>query len=404
MFLTIIIFSTFFAPELDSSSNYKNLLTYEPEKLIYHAFSIFINTRLRLIDMEMDDYCLSEYLSSGYQRRYYSPEFEYKLAITGRQNISVYENSKRYHFDFGINGMGEYYILDGLFSGSFHFGMNPRVYKLDKWHKFLSGEVQIGLGLGRLIPIAPMDKALKIQKELIESGVITESFAIETLKEIANLIALQSNYNDPREFWNELESVIANSGLIEGNKLGAAATIRLNEILKSNITWNLSYPRLGGYRYFGGPLAIPKDFPEIVLSERMRGFEVEVYLGGRYRSGGNYEDNFFIGGRFDYSYPLSPKLQISFNSISELFPGDTIKWRRARVKTELSYEIYRRLFSRLRLSYNGLNTAELWTITAGLDYLIEYKMLLSPDISFIYSNRDNKLYMRFFLGFKYQFF
>ena len=403
-FLSILILSSTFLSNFENSSDYKNLLTYEPEVLIFQDFSLVGLTRVRFERLSIKDSYIYEWLNPVYYRRYYSNKYEYDLSVSCKEVIYGYNyKDTKLYINFGFQGIGKYYPINELLFTSLSFNLIPEFYKEDSWNKRFFGETQVGFGFGRMIPISPMDKAIKIQKELLELGVITDSFPDEILKEIADIISQKANYNDPRDFWRELEWIIISSGLTEGEKLGAASTIRLNEIFITYIPWNWSFPErtrdiydLRG-SYF-------RSVYKNLLEGRERGFEVEIYIGDRYRSNHSKSNNIFLGGRFDYSYPLSPKLQISFNSIGEFFTGDTLKWRKANVKSELTYEVYRKLFTRFGFRYNGLNPYYLWVISHGFDYLIEYKMVLSTDFSLIYSADKNDFYGRFSLGLNYLFF
>jgi hypothetical protein len=402
IFLPILTISSTFLSSFENSSDYKNLLTYEPELLVFQDFSLVGFTRVDFKKLSIKDSYILEWLNPVYYRKYYSNKYEYDLSVSGKEIIYYYKDTKLY-INLWLQGIGQYYPINELLFTSLSFNLIPELYKGDSWDRRFTGEIKMGFGFGRMIPISPMDKAINIQKELLGLGVITDSFSDEILKEIANIISQKANYNDPRDFWMELERIIVSSGLTEGEKLGAAPTIRLNEIFITYIPWNWSVPErtrdiydLSG-SYF-------RSVYMSLLEGREKGFEVEIYIGDRYKSNYSKRNNLFLGGRFDYSYPLSQKLQISFNSISEFFTGDTLKWRKANVKTELTYEIYRRLFSRFGLRYNGLNSNYLWVISHGFDYLIEYKMVLSTDFSIIYSADKNDFYGRFSLGLNYLFF
>lgn len=405
MFVSILLFLSFLLPDLKNSSDYRNLLTYEPEELIFRDFSLIAYAKVYFNDPISYDYHLYECIKPAYYRRYYSSKYEYNLLFSGEQKVIGSEGAKSIYFISSLIGTGKYYPVNDLMFTSLSIDLNPAFYrdKEDSWDSRITGEIQMGFGFGRMIPISPMDKAIKVQKELKKLRVITDSFSDEVLKGIADLISRKENYNDPRDFWREIERIIVSSGFLDGERLGAVPTIRLNEIFESNIPWNWNLPERTSFVYDFGKLYF-RSIHKNLFGGRERGFEGEIYIGDRYLSIESNSNKIFLGGRFDYAYPLNSRLQISFNSISEFYTGDTLKWRKANVGTELTYEVFRQLFNRFSLKYNGLNPYITWIVSYGIDYLIEYKMILTVDFSLVYSERENDLRGNFSIGLNYLFF
>ncbi len=389
----ILAFLGFSLPQLYDTAGYKYLLQYEPDVVSYEDLSLRISGGGYFLYSEYDD--VTEYSSLSYLKRYYSHKIDYLLSVNPFQSIYKYDEDRMFDIGISLSGYGKYYPIPNYFFGSLG-GKFRSIFRRDSLNQSsISGEFTAGVGIGRIIPLSPMDKALRIEQELMELGVISNPLFREDIKRIADQIGKKEEYNDPRDFWRELESSITKSEQIEDNRLGAVLTIRIRNIIKM--------PSFSYRKY--------KRYPAL----RCRGFEGEIYGGYLYRNpfpSLYYKkvNKNFIGVRFDYSHPLSVRLQFTFSSIGELFLLESLDLRQATIKSDLTYEVLNRLFttweieySRRDISSDVIDYIEIWESSLECRYFIEYKMSVFLKNDLIYSPESREYKFRLSTGFNYYF-
>jgi len=401
----IFIFLGFNLSPLYDTTDYKYLLQYEPGVISYQDLDFFGIGRGYFRKSLLPR--TETYFSLRYFKKYYSRKADYFLSIRPSPSIYIREDNTSLGFNLSVNGDWNYYplkdyfftLLGGDFTGVWYNRESVRYYSV-------SGEIRAGIGVGRIIPIMPIYKALKIEQELMNLGMLTGSLSKDKLEEIADQVRERGEYDDPRHFWRDLESVIVNSEQFKENNLGAVPTIRIDKILSS-------YPYMHRYylenKYVDIFEIVPKRFEAVYPYRRGRGFKGELYFGNLYNkhyvtSCYDRESNKnFVGARFNYSHPLSINLQFSFNSIAEVFITDSIYWRKAAIEVDLTYELFNQMFTYWKYNYNGLGKW-LGRTSLGFIYYIDYKMALELRGEVLYSEKNNDFKGEIFLGFNYLFF
>lgn len=413
LFITLSLISSTF-PLAGDTTEYKYLLKYEPEEVVWQDF-IFM-TGAKLASRNIIDYnSFNEKLHPGYYREYYSNRYEYYISAELVESFQHHELYDYEYISFStiLKGGLEYYLKKNLF---FVLSDIKTKYNYCDWinsnysNKGIVNEFQIGAGIGKVIPIFNMDIAIEIQNKLLELGMLEKEYTYRKLNDIADMIGKRSKYNNPEVFWKELEKEITDYEGYAGERLGAAATVNINRIINENLNWSWTYNRLNNISLGHGVYCTSeatyykkwKDYHKQPIFNREKGFQIKCYAGNRYfRENSNVVTNkIFLGGIFNLEYPLSSDLQFSLSTNSEFFMGDTIKWRKADLQTALNYKLFNNFYTGFSLKYNGLSHA-FWKTSIVSNYIINYRLVFYADAGLTYSSKYYEYRDHIKIGFKY---
>ncbi len=124
-----------------------------------------------------------------------------------------------------------------------------------------------GLGVGRFRDVTPLAKAIRIQDDLLDRGILLAPFTDETLETLAQEIGrVGATVSDQLAV---LEQAIVATGLVKGNALGARGLLAMENILASS-----GDARLCGWdfqaRVGGAVIGLPSPTPSEVVALQAR--------------------------------------------------------------------------------------------------------------------------------------
>ena len=179
-------------------------------------------------------------IGGTYKKFYDSLPFGYSIDVIGSGLVDKSAETDAYETNYQINGdasikkylMENHPLLKDSF-GSLRIGSDMnRVYDRP------TSAVTAGLGYGRFIEATALAKAVRIEEFLIYEGEISDHLPKDTMLELSKIINREEEYKDKfgetykRDWYNDMEAVINESGLlIEGN-LSAIGVLRIEEILE----------------------------------------------------------------------------------------------------------------------------------------------------------------------------
>lgn len=105
--------------------------------------------------------------------------------------------------------------------------------------KQIETNVLVGGGYGRFINATALAKTVRIEEHLIRENVIKGNLPKETMIKIANIIERESEYRGiygdtyEKEWYEDIEKEIRDSGNLVGTSLGAIGILRTQQVLKS---------------------------------------------------------------------------------------------------------------------------------------------------------------------------
>lgn len=99
-------------------------------------------------------------------------------------------------------------------------------------------DVTVGVGRGRTIDATVLKQAIRMNEDFRKYKVVNRDLPDAALLELASVIDRESEYRsrygpvEYRKYWyGDMERVVADSGVLEGDDLGAIGIIRIEEIL-----------------------------------------------------------------------------------------------------------------------------------------------------------------------------
>jgi len=376
----MLLFIISFLASVNDSIGYNYLMEYDPGIVSYHNLSVSGNGDYRFEELVAPRGGSS--LGIGYYKRNYSLKNDWylRMAPGGR----FYRISEENRLDASLKSEGDYKIYPVtipvfLSSGGYFYGLwREGLDGEDSDYYGIEGELKTGIGFGRMIPLSTAYQALKIEEELIELGKLDENISKEELKQITDFLRNSSRYLDAREFWRDFEDIIKNLKGFNSDRLGAVPTIRINEIINGSV---FAYAVKGREETL-----IRSAFPYSV--NRDRGFEIKGYAGFDFvkRSAIDFDEsneNFFLGGNFTYSRPLSTKLQFLFDSEVETYVSDSVRIKSIDISSSFYYEVLKKLYMTLDCKYNkDINRyngreEEYLLVSLSPTYYIQYRMSFS---------------------------
>jgi len=100
-------------------------------------------------------------------------------------------------------------------------------------------DVTTGGGYGRFVNASPLAKAVRIEDFLIQEGILWDHLPKEIILELATLIRKEGEYSDrygavyEAKWYNDMEKIMARSGILRKEGLGALGAVRIGEVLHS---------------------------------------------------------------------------------------------------------------------------------------------------------------------------
>lgn len=138
-----------------------------------------------------------------------------------------------------------------------------------------------GIGYGRMYDATPLALALRIEEELMQYKLITQSLSDELLLALARLIQLQAVYSK-KDWYDSIDTLFINSGVLSGESLGAFGIVKINEII-----------------------GLEK------ISERFHGWKIRGGLGQILSNYDAKSEGTTLDSEFEYGRPMGYKAQIT---------------------------------------------------------------------------------------------
>ena len=100
-----------------------------------------------------------------------------------------------------------------------------------------SSAVTVGLGYGRFIEATALAKTVRIEAFLMKEGELSDHLPKDIILELSQIIQREDEYKDKfgdtykKEWYEDMEAVRTESGLLEADRLSAIGVLRIEEIL-----------------------------------------------------------------------------------------------------------------------------------------------------------------------------
>jgi hypothetical protein len=202
----------------------------------------YIRGALNFKDGNQEQANYDGFLMGWYDTRYSSIPFEWALRADARYDFERGENKENrsdYGYDLFASTYYDRYFGDSRFLsfGSLDAGYRriPATGSPDE--PFV--EIGAGVGYGRLYNATVLAKAMRIVDDLILYGVITEQLSDYGYLELARVIDLEDEFRsgyspaEYKKFWYEaMEDVLRNQGVLTEDNLGAIGILRIEDILE----------------------------------------------------------------------------------------------------------------------------------------------------------------------------
>lgn len=281
-------------------------------------------------------------LASGYYvNRYYSVPYSWRLRFDGRLDLergSEEDAESKDGYDFLAHGELDRYFRDTdyLYFGSIDLGYREQL-NLDSADDPYA-EIGAGVGYGRFYDATPLARAMRIVDDLISYDVITAKVSDPAYRKLAEIIdredEFESRYGpvEYKKYWyEEMEKVFKEEGVLETENLGALGVVRIEDILEREPFSD----RTHGWKVKAGVSYIISDFdgeegdPALTasfeygmpFSYKLQFNERFVY---RYIFRSNSEHNLL--NRIGLTYELSDRIDWeNFWQIEADFPEETDK-------------------------------------------------------------------------------
>ncbi len=347
-----------FIASINDSIGYNYLMEYYPGVVSYHNLYFYGNLRYDFEKSESSREGSS--MQMDYYKRYYSLKNDWYLMINPYGSFNREDNENELYAYLRSEGDYKVYPFSAPFFASLGGNFQGWWRNADTSDfRRVSGELEAGIGFGRMIPLSTAYEVLKIEEELSELGNLDKNISKEDLALITDFLRNKGHYLDVREFWRDFENLIKNLEGFNSDRLGAVPTIRIDEIINR-----------GSYTY---------------RMNRDRGYEIRGYTGFKFSKDYgtspeiNYED-FFLGGRFRYSRPISTKLQFRFDLEGETYVSDSIEIKNINISSSLYYEVLKKLYLTLNAGYYNVKDRyyeikrEYFSVSLSPTYYIQYRL------------------------------
>lgn len=179
-------------------------------------------------------------IGSVYNRFYDSLPFGYSIDIIGSglidRNIEEHAYKKDYHLD--ADARVKKYLLQNHESFKNVFGSVRANSNMRREYDQPATAVTVGVGYGRFIEATALAKAVRIESFLIREGELKDNLSKAAMLEISKIINREREYEDrygetyEKEWYDDMEAVMRESGLLKGDALGAVGILRIEEVLE----------------------------------------------------------------------------------------------------------------------------------------------------------------------------
>ncbi len=268
-------------------------------------------------------------ISSIYKRFYDSLPFGYSIDIIGSGLVDRHIEENAYKTDYHVDGdaRAKKYLVQYHESLKDFFGSVRINSNLRKVYNHPASAVTVGLGYGRFIEATDLARAVRIETLLIKERELIDHLPKAAILELSKVINRESEYEDrygetyEKEWYDDMEAIMRDSGLLKEDALGAIGILRIEEVLEREHIAD---------RFYGW---------DVTLGSK---FDITTPFTGEGHSPVNLDVS------ANYARPITWRWQISERiSISTPFDGVGTAFSSS-LSSDISYELSNRVDLRLR--------------------------------------------------------
>lgn len=175
-----------------------------------------------------------------YKRFYDSLPFGYSIDIIGSGLLDRNIETDAYDTNYQINsdvGVKKYLMENNPFLRD-SFGSVRATSDMSKAYDRPTSAVTLGMGYGRFIDATALAKAVRIEAFLMKEGELGDHLPKDIILELSQIIKREDEYKDKfgeiykKEWYEDMEAIITESGLLKADRLSAIGVLRIEEILE----------------------------------------------------------------------------------------------------------------------------------------------------------------------------
>lgn len=264
-----------------------------------------------------------------YKRFYDSLPFGYSIDIIGSSLVDRNIETDAYDTNYQINGdVGvKKYLLESNPFLRDSFGSLRATSDMSKAYDRPTSALTVGVGYGRFINATALAKAVRIEAFLIEEGELSDHLSKDAILELSQIIQREDEYKDKfgetyqKEWYGDMEKVMAESGLLKESDLSAIGVLRAEEILEREEIAD---------RFYGWDVTVGSKF------------DITTPYTDWERSIANLDVTASYARPIAWQWQISERLSINtpFDSIGQAFSLS--------LSSDISYELSNRIDLRLR--------------------------------------------------------
>ena len=175
-----------------------------------------------------------------YKRFYDSLPFGYSIDIIGSGLVDKNIVTDEYNTNYQVNGDAgvKKYLMQNSAALKDLFGSVRASSNMLTDYDQPASSLTVGVGYGRFIEATDLAKAVRIEEFLIKEGELTDHLTKEAILEISKIINREEEYRDKygdtyeKEWYQDMETVMRESGLLKEDGLGAIGILRIEEVLE----------------------------------------------------------------------------------------------------------------------------------------------------------------------------
>ncbi|MBI1924293.1 hypothetical protein HYR99_08575 [Candidatus Poribacteria bacterium] len=298
-----------------------------------------------------------------YKRFYDSLPFGYSIDMIGSGSVVRDIIRDKYQTDYILDGEARVkkYLLRNNAVLKNLFGSVRLNSSLLKSYNQPASAVTVGVGYGRFIEATPLAKAVRIEAFLMKEGELKGRLPKAAILEVSQIINRRQEYQDKyggvykKEWYDDIEAVIRESGLLHEDALGAIGVLRMNEALEREKIAERFY---GWDVTLGSKFDITQpDTDQRALEDYRMGFDIHEALlttwgdvKTRFAPPGIVQDRLStnLDVSANYARPISWRWQVS-ERFSMNTPFDELGTSIVTsLSSDISYELSNRIDFRLR--------------------------------------------------------
>ena len=175
-----------------------------------------------------------------YKRFYDSLPFGYSIDFIGSGLVDKNTETDEYGTNYQLNGdasVKKYLMENNPFLRD-SFGSARVSSDMLRVYDRPASAVTLGMGYGRFIEATALAKAARVEAYLIEEEELSDHLPKDTILELSQIIQREDEYKDKfgdvykKEWYQDMEAVMTESGLLKEDGLSAIGVIRIEEILE----------------------------------------------------------------------------------------------------------------------------------------------------------------------------